>query len=87
MNEILGYYVLLSFGFSILIPLFAGISIGGTSDKYNFLPKYWGCPNYIYDNTKMNIFGVMTIFTVLLCIMPFYYIGWFIYWAFHIGRE
>lgn len=49
--------------------------------------RYYGCPKYIYENSKLNKFGVFASVLVLAVAFPLYYIFWFVYWLCHIGRE
>lgn len=48
---------------------------------------YYGCPKYIYDNSTLNVFGVILVFLLFFILMPIYYIIWFWYWLFHVGRK
>lgn len=60
------------------------LDLGAAAD--GFYPFLW-TPKDMYDNTRMNWFGVflVTIFTFL--IEPIGSIVRFIYWLCHIGRE
>lgn len=48
-------------------------------------------PNYIYENTEMNIIGCYITSIFLVCLMPLYCLPvsiiYLIYWLFHIGRK
>lgn len=48
---------------------------------------YYGCPKYIYDNSTLNVFGVILVFLLFFILMPIYHIIWFWYWLFHVGRK
>ena len=48
--------------------------------SYNLSPKD------IYDNSKLNIFGTIVVFLILVCIIPVYYLIMLIYLITHMGR-
>ena len=50
-------------------------------------PMYMLCPSHLYRSTKLNVFGVMIIFILLLVPLLTYYAFWFVYWLFHVGRK
>lgn len=54
------------------------------TDKKNYM--YCLSPKWIYDNSKLNIFGTILLFLFLMLLIPTYYILWFIYWLCHVGR-
>lgn len=70
--------------FSIIISAsaFFAAAIGEKS-----LYMYCCCPKYIYDNSDLNVFGVIIVFLLLFALMPLYYVLWFGYWLIHVGRK
>ena len=49
--------------------------------------KYYYCPQYIYDNSTFNVFGVLLMFLLMFIMIPLYYLLWFGYWICHVGRK
>lgn len=78
--EILIYYEIFSILISIII-----FFLAVTDEKKLYM--YYGCPKYIYNNSKLNVFGVFLVFLLCFILGPVYYLLWFIYWLFHVGRK
>ena len=71
-------------GIAVYIVISIAVSLSMiTSD----IPTYFGCPKYIYDHSKLNVFGVIGSSIILFCLIPLYYILWFLYWIGHVGRK
>lgn len=49
--------------------------------------EYRQCPRDLYDNTKLNWFGVIVAFLGLFLLFPVYYLLLGLYWLFHVGRK
>ena len=56
-----------------------------TDEKRRYM--YYGCPKYIYNNSTLNVFGVLVTFLLYFIFIPVYYILWFGYWLLHVGRK
>ena len=80
MYEIIWLYVIMAVVFGII---FFWMWCDEKDKKYD----YFLSPKYIYENTKMNVLGVIFSTIFLFILSPFYYIFLFIYWIFHIGRK
>ena len=81
MDEILQTIICLYICVSAIILISISVECIFTGSKYNL------CPKPIYDHTNLNIFGTALVFILLFCLMPYYYIFWFIYWICHVGRK
>lgn len=51
------------------------------------LYMYYGYPKYIYNNSRLNVFGVLLTFLLCFILIPVHYILWFGYWLIHVGRK
>lgn len=49
--------------------------------------EWLGSPKYLYDNSKLNIVGVILTTVVLIILLPIYYGYLLLYWIFHVGRK
>ena len=75
MVEALMSYIVIS-GFITLLLLNSGA-----------LKDYYGSPKYIYNNSIMNIIGVILCTILFFILTPWYYFIMFIYWICHVGRK
>lgn len=71
--------------YTISSPIVSVLLFLGT--LYDEKKLYYGCPNYIYRNSKLNKFGVFLLFLFFLILVPLYYLMWFVYWICHVGRK
>lgn len=73
------------FNVTIVITEISDIFLEPCNDYFFFTP------NYIYENTEMNIVGCYITSIFLMCLMPLYCLPasiiYLIYWLFHIGRK
>ena len=77
LETIFGLHLIIGFVVTILLLV-----------KFTDKPEeYFISPRFIYDNTKLNIFGVILISLLIFLIATYYYIIIFIYWITHIGRR
>lgn len=51
------------------------------------LDRYILSPKWLYNNSKVNKFGVVLYFILLSLIIPEYYLLMFLYWVTHVGRK
>ena len=70
--------------FSIIISM-AVFFLAVTDEKKLYM--YYGCPKYIYDNSELNVFGVLLSFSLCFVLIPVYYLLWLGYWLIHVGRK
>ena len=79
--------LLISYGILSILISMAIFILAVTDNKESKEYMYWGCPKYIYNHSKLNIFGVMLVYLFFFILFPIYYVLWFIYWLVHVGRK
>ena len=86
MNSILIIILCVYAAFFIACNIFYSIAYVIPSGEKEHFAKYSVLPWYLYcrEDNKMNLFGCILASAICLIIMPFWWIGQFIYWLCHV---
>lgn len=62
-------------------------SIGLLKEFFDDPEEFCLSPRCLYENSEMNICGVLLVFVLLVICVPLYYLVVFLYWITHVGRR